>query len=760
MHNRRVSEYVRMRNNEPTHDMMEDASRINDEMEMRLLDDESRTSKLDTHDGVTMDVEDDTHMLVQQVVPETDNPLLPSLTVRAVLLGSVFTVLGAGMSQLFFYKSNAPSFSTYFVILVTLPLGRWLARMLPDRELSVMGWRLNLNPGPFSVKEHVLIAVTVSSGATSAYASDIINIQELFFGEHMSAIPSLTLLITTQVIGFGFAGLVYNLLVRPPTMVFPSALVTVSLFNTLHDDESVLTEKRMRFFLFTFVGIYLYQFIPTTLFPTLSSIAVLCYFHRSRITQILSSGYSGFGIANLSFDWNVLGHSGPLFTPWWAALNFYSGLIGMMYVVMPLIYFSNFWNAQAFPSVLSSALYNTNHQSFNVNDVLRPDNTLDEQAWEQKKPMLLTPFFAISYGISFAILTSTITHVLLWHGKEIKKALWNPLYSDIHNTLMKEYPLVPQSWYIWTLCISLGSAVILVSTTPLQFPVWGLLLSVGMSLFFLVPIGILKAVSDTGVGLNVITEFVAGYLIPGKPIGNVCWKCYGYMSCAQALDMIGDLKLAHYMKINPKHMFLAQLLGTVIGCFVNYMVICVVLAPENGYRAFLDGSVADPTGQWDGRKVQIFRSASIIWGAVGPERFFSGNYKYLYWGFLLGILLPFLPWYLHRRQQRRTLKKSKDTVFSRAVVPIFLHGAIAPPATPTNIMLGGFVCAFLSQKWMRGRYPQWFKKYNYVLSAALDAGASVNALTVFFLSITLFRWYGTPHLFQSNDTDVEHCRVN
>ena len=75
-------------------------------------------------------------------------------------------------------------------------------------------------------------------------------------------------------------------------------------------------------------------------------------------------------------------------------------------------------------------------------------------------------------------------------------------------------------------------------------------------------------------------------------------------------------------------------------------------------------------------------------------------------------------------------------------------------------MLGGFVCAFLSQKWMRERYPHWFRKYNYVLSAALDAGSSVNALTVFLLSIPLFRWYGTPHFFQSSDTDVEHCKVD
>lgn len=666
-----------------------------DGVELKLLDEERRKGDEDQPEELSTEEDDDGLRMIRQVVPETDNPHLPSLTFRAVVLGTLFTILGAGMSQLFFYKSNAPSFSSYFVILVTLPIARWMARVLPDRTIHVAGWRFRLNPGPFNVKEHVLIAVIVSSGATSAYASDIINIQELFFGQHMSALPSLALLITTQVIGFGFAGLVYDLLVRPPGMVFPGSLVTVSLFNTLHDQESALTQKRMRFFLFAFAGIYVYQFIPTTLFPTLSSIAVLCFVHRSRITRILSSGYHGFGIANLSFDWNVLGHSGPLFQPWWAALNFYGGLMCMMYVIMPILYFCNFWDAQKFPTVLSSALYTIKYDSFNVNNVLNKDNTLNEAAWEESKPMLLTPFFALGYGISFAILTSTITHVLLWHGKDIKKALWNPLYSDIHNQLMKAYPLVPQSWYLWTLVISLSSAVVLVLTTPLQFPVWGLLLSVGMSLFFLVPIGILKAVSDTGVGLNVITEFVAGYLIPGKPIGSmfstlttdVCWKCYGYMSCAQALDMISDLKLAHYMKINPKNMFLAQLLGTIVGCVVNYIVICVVLAPENGYRGFLDGSVADPTGQWDGRKIHIFRSASIIWGAVGPEKFFAGKYKYLYWGFALGAMLPFIPWLLHKRWQKQVSQRHRNTVFSRAVVPIFLHGAIAPPATPTNVCL-------------------------------------------------------------------------
>ena len=52
-------------------------------------------------------------------------------------------------------------------------------------------------------------------------------------------------------------------------------------------------------------------------------------------------------------------------------------------------------------------------------------------------------------------------------------------------------------------------------------------------------------------------------------------------------------------------------------------------------RAFLDGTETDPTGQWTGRAPGIFYSASIIWGAVAPARFFSGGYEVLYLGFVL-----------------------------------------------------------------------------------------------------------------------------
>ncbi len=51
------------------------------------------------------------------------------------------------------------------------------------------------------------------------------------------------------------------------------------------------------------------------------------------------------------------------------------------------------------------------------------------------------------------------------------------------------------------------------------------------------------------IGLNVFSEFIAGMIIPGNPIGNVTFKVYGYISQSQAIYLLGSLKLGHYMKV-------------------------------------------------------------------------------------------------------------------------------------------------------------------------------------------------------------------
>ena len=98
------------------------------------------------------------------------------------------------------------------------------------------------------------------------------------------------------------------------------------------------------------------------------------------------------------------------------------------------------------------------------------------------------------------------------------------------------------------------------------------LVAVAIAFFFLLPTGIVQAVTNQSigietiilffkikfsfsVGLNVITEFVAGVAIPGDPLGNVTFKTYGYITQYQALLLISDLKLGHYMKVTNIYIF-------------------------------------------------------------------------------------------------------------------------------------------------------------------------------------------------------------
>lgn len=48
--------------------------------------------------------------------------------------------------------------------------------------------------------------------------------------------------------------------------------------------------------------------------------------------------------------------------------------------------------------------------------------------------------------------------------------------------------------------------VVLVETSPLQTPIWMLVLAIVVAGVFLAPIGIITAVSNTTIGLNVLTE--------------------------------------------------------------------------------------------------------------------------------------------------------------------------------------------------------------------------------------------------------------
>lgn len=71
-----------------------------------------------------------------------------------------------------------------------------------------------------------------------------------------------------------------------------------------------------------------------------------------------------------------------------------------MWLLIPALYFSDWWDAKKFPAPLGSGLFNSTFGKFEVSQVLKPDNSLDEEKWQEKAPLLLTPQFALTYGIS------------------------------------------------------------------------------------------------------------------------------------------------------------------------------------------------------------------------------------------------------------------------------------------------------------------------------------------------------------------------
>ncbi|MBW0487029.1 hypothetical protein O181_026744 [Austropuccinia psidii MF-1] len=698
------------------------------------------------------------HPTVLNVVSLENDVNATTLSFRVFLLGFLLGCTGAAVGQIFFFKSNGVGFTTFLIVLISYPMGKTLEKCLPDRSLRFSKrWSIRLNPGRFTLKEHLLIGVLASGASGSAYAGDIVAVQDLYYHQDIGHLGGLLLVLSTQLIGFGLAGLSYSFLVRPTNMVWPSSLVVMTMYNTLHSKsngtnhsisrftQEELLNKKFRFFLIVFGLITIYQFIPVVFAPTLSSIAVLCLINnKSQFMRVLGSAYTGAGMFSLSFDWAVI-TSISLQTPFYSSCNYFAGLVCSMWIVVPLLWYYDFWNYQSFGDhAVSSKMFNSKFEKYDVNAVVKPDLTLDLDKYNHMGPIQLTPYFALYYGISFAVLTSAITTVILFHSDDIRLALSarTKASTDFHVDMVeRSYEPVPSSWYIAIGSTMTLAAIYVIVAYPLQISVWGLIIALVVAICFTLPLGIIKATSNTTIGLHAITELTAGLLFPGKPLANVVFKVYGYMTMHQCLDLAADLKLGIYAKIPPKDMFISQILGTAIGGVVNYIFIRLVIAEK---REFLDGTIIDPTGQWTGRKPEMFYSGSVVWGLIGPFRFFSGKYKVLFWGIPLGFLLPFIPWYLSKHYPTTSWK-----YFS---VPLFLHGAIQPPRQPNNIIVGGFIAAYLSQYWALRRRPMWFHNYNYILSSALDAGTSINALIVYVFSLKgMDGWWNSK-------IDSEHCR--
>jgi OPT family oligopeptide transporter len=109
---------------------------------------------------------------------------------------------------------------------------------------------------------------------------------------------------------------------------------------------------------------------------------------------------------------------------------------------------------------------------------------------------------------------------------------------------------------------------------------------------------------------------------PGKPISTMLFKTWGHTAMAQALTFTSDFKLGQYMKIPPRSMFAAQVVATVVAGTTQLGVLAWMFSNIPG--------ICDPD-QEDGficPSTEVFGTASIMWGVIGPARQFSKGQIY------------------------------------------------------------------------------------------------------------------------------------
>ncbi|CAA0815434.1 oligopeptide transporter [Striga hermonthica] len=675
---------------------------------------------------------------VALVVPETDDPTLPVMTFRSWVLGLASCTILIFLNTFFIYRTQPLTISAILMQIAVLPVGKFMAATLPEREFTVFGrWRFSLNPGPFNVKEHVIVTVMancgVSYGGGDAYSIGAITVMKAYYKQSLNFLCALLIVLTTQILGYGWAGMLRKYLVDPVEMWWPSNLAQVSLFRALHEKEHKSQGMaRMRFFLICMTGSFVYYLFPGYLFQILTFFSWVCWVWPHSITaQQIGSGYHGLGVGAFTLDWAGISayHGSPLVTPFSSILNVMVGFIMFIYIIVPICYWRfNTFDARKFP-IFSNQLFTSSGHKYDTTKILTPQYDLNISAYERYSKLYLSPLFALSIGSGFARFTATLTHVALFNGSDIWKQSRSAVKNmklDVHAKLMKSYKQVPQWWFLVLLVGSIALSLLMsfVWKEDVQLPWWGMLFAFALAWIVTLPIGVIQATTNQQPGYDIIAQFIIGYILPGKPIANLLFKIYGRISTIHALSFLADLKLGHYMKIPPRSMFMAQLVGTLVSGTVNLGVAWWMLGSIDN---ICDVEALHPESPWTCPKFRVTFDASVIWGLIGPERLFGpgGMYRNLVWLFLIGAFLPVPVWILS--------KIYPDKKWIPLInIPVISYGfAGMPPATPTNIaswIITGTIFNYFVFKYKK----IWWQRYNYVLSAALDAGTAFMGVLLFF----------------------------
>ncbi|PSR83037.1 hypothetical protein PHLCEN_2v5841 [Hermanssonia centrifuga] len=620
-----------------------------------------------------------------KVLSTRDEPELQSLTFRTFFLGLGFSAFGAVLAQIYYFKPQTLLVSTLFLLVISYWFGTVWHMALPSH--GIFKW---INPGPFNIKEHVAIIIMSSTAAGSATAIQVISVQDYDF----------------------------------------------EACQSLLDD---------------------FLIIPQWIFPLLTGVSIFCLANnKSTVFRNIFGGASnneGMGLLSWSFDWNLIG-SPCLYNPIWLQINQDIGII-FTYILMSAVYYGNLWNAKQFP-FMSQAIFAQDGSQYNQTALLT-NGRFDPVKYQELGPAFFSATNALYLITSNLSLGAVLTHVLLWHWDDLRPFFrsfnpWNRIPLQVHDPhfeKMKVYKQIPRWWFYIVLAVAYAIAQATNYTGHSGMPWWTLTVLVIISFIFCALYGMLAATigfyefSSSGTGFF---QMITAYILPGQPVANMYGALYGQHPMIQGIALLQDLKLGQYVKLAPRVTFLMQMIGTVVGAVLNYIMMLSII--NNNRDALLSIS---GTRLWSGQNAQGYNSNAISWGALGPEMFGpKGIYHMVPISLAIGVFLPF-PFYIaHRIWPKAGFQNFNTSIIMQ--YSCFLSVGINTSVNPSMVL------GILSQWWVRTRYPRWFTKYNYIVAAGLDGGTQVIS---FILNFAVFGASGTAHTFPTwwgNDINLSADR--
>ncbi|KAK0210275.1 OPT oligopeptide transporter protein-domain-containing protein [Desarmillaria ectypa] len=695
---------------------------------------------LETNDEAVIERSED---VAVQVISTRDDPDLPIVTFRVAFLGVGLSAFSSVLATIYTFKPQNATVSQLFCLIIAYVLGTSMAGLIP----STGYWRY-LNPSPFNIKEHTAIVIMASTASNIALAMENIAAMDLFYDLHLNGAVAIFQIFSTQMIGYGIAGLLRTLLVYPTYAFYPSYISVVNLLQSLHF-SGTLNAKKRKFFWIVFAAIFFWEWIPQYPFPLLTAISIICLADNGRhefVRNLFGAGSSNEGIGFFSFglSWTLITQGNPLVWPLQTQVNSYIGML-LGYIVLTASYYSNVFNGRDI-LWMSTSLFGKDGEIYDQNAVIDSNYHLNTTAIAEVGLPRYTATYAISQLCYNLSLGSAVTYVLLWHWRELRAAFGGLRFlkrghadiDDPHYNEMRKYKEVPQWVYAVLFVVSLGVAIGTSYAGPGGYaliPAWSIIFFTVFSFFMATLLGFITATTGFNISLKYAVQIIAAFIHPGEPITVMYANLFGNSSAWQTLYMLQDLKLGQYTKLPPRITFAAQ------------MALMNTIVTNN------KDILKDPTGTrvWSGWNIQSVNSASVAMGALGKELFTYGKesgYWIIPFGMFIGLFCPIPFWVIYRYSKPESRLAKMMKYINVPIIALYI-GYL--PYSVNGQWWSCFVIGFFSQWWLRKHRPGWFKKYNYLMSAALDGGSQV---ILFILSFAVFGasnkavdfpyWWGNP----------------